>query len=84
MLAVVEFLQKQIRKHIRHHAPVLYPRRNVVDGTGVKYWWDNGNNQIAWARGNKGFIAINNDNYDMSLNNYYVSTPGRLGYPRRC
>ena len=48
--------------------------RNVVDGTAVEYWWDNGNNQIAWARGNKGFIAINNDNYDLSLNNYYVRT----------
>ena len=46
--------------------------RNVVDGTAVQYWWDNGNNQIAWARGNKGFIAINNDNYDLSLNNHYV------------
>ena len=46
--------------------------RNVVDGTAVQYWWDNGNNQIDWARGNKGFIAINNDNYDLSLNNHYV------------
>ena len=26
-------------------------------------WWDNGSNQIAFCRGGKGFIAINNDNY---------------------
>lgn len=28
-------------------------------------WWDNGNNQIAFCRGGKGFIAINNDNYPL-------------------
>lgn len=31
-------------------------------------WWDNGNNQIAFARENKGFIAINRAGYDMSEN----------------
>ena len=39
--------------------------RNVAHGTDFNDWWDNGNNQIAFCRGNKGFIAINNDNYDM-------------------
>ena len=56
---------------------LLCEQRNVVDGTVVEHWWDNGNNQIAWARGNKGFIAINNDNYDLNLNNYYV----RITFP---
>ncbi|XP_076048345.1 alpha-amylase 1-like isoform X2 [Oratosquilla oratoria] len=40
--------------------------RNVAHGTDKNDWWDNGNNQIAFCRGGKGFIAINNDNYDLS------------------
>jgi alpha-amylase len=35
--------------------------RNVTDGTGVSGWWDNGNNQIAFNRGDKGFVAINRE-----------------------
>lgn len=42
--------------------------RDVVDGTTMNDWWDNGNNQIAFCRGNKGFIAINNDNYALQQN----------------
>ncbi|XP_035704293.1 alpha-amylase A isoform X2 [Folsomia candida] len=34
---------------------------NVVHGTPVTNWWDNGNNQIAFCRGNKGFVAMNNE-----------------------
>jgi len=40
--------------------------RNVVSGTTLSNWWDNGNNQIAFCRGDKGFIAINNDNSALS------------------
>ncbi|WP_226668767.1 alpha amylase C-terminal domain-containing protein [Microbulbifer aggregans] len=36
--------------------------RNYVDGTAVANWWDNGNNQIAFARGNKGYVVVNNEN----------------------
>ncbi len=35
--------------------------RNAVRGTPVTDWWDNGNNAIAFARGNKGFVAINHE-----------------------
>lgn len=28
-------------------------------------WWDNGSNQIAFCRGDKGFLAINNEGSDM-------------------
>jgi alpha-amylase len=42
--------------------------KNVVFGTPVTNWWDNGNNQIAFCRGNKGFIAINNDGMALSGN----------------
>lgn len=42
--------------------------RNVVKGTLVENFWDNGSNQIAWSRGNRGFIAFNGQyNVDMNL-----------------
>lgn len=40
--------------------------RNVVDGEPLSNWWDNGGNQIAFGRGNQGFIVINNDNWYVS------------------
>ncbi|XP_003704434.3 alpha-amylase isoform X2 [Megachile rotundata] len=39
--------------------------RNVVRGTNVVNWWDNNGNQIAFCRGNAGFIAINGDRSDL-------------------
>ncbi|XP_076759059.1 alpha-amylase [Xylocopa sonorina] len=42
--------------------------RNAVRGTSVNNWWDNGSNQIAFCRGNRGFIAINGDQYDLRTN----------------
>ncbi|KAM8930432.1 pancreatic alpha-amylase-like [Pelodytes ibericus] len=44
--------------------------RNVVNGEPITNWWDNGENQIAFGRGNKGFIVFNNDirNMDVTLN----------------
>ncbi|XP_075978454.1 alpha-amylase-like [Anticarsia gemmatalis] len=33
--------------------------RNVVHGTKVQRWWDNGTDQIAFSRGGKGFIVFN-------------------------
>lgn len=33
---------------------------NVVDGTNIENWWDDGNQSIAFSRGNKGFVAISN------------------------
>src|SRR5215208_242562 len=35
--------------------------RKVVAGTEVANWWDNGANAIAFSRGDKGFVAINNE-----------------------
>jgi alpha-amylase len=34
---------------------------NHVDGTPVTNWWDDGQNLIAFSRGHKGWIAINNE-----------------------
>ncbi|XP_067845729.1 pancreatic alpha-amylase-like [Heptranchias perlo] len=41
--------------------------RNVVDGQPFGNWWDNGSNQIAFGRGTTGFIAINNDDWNMDV-----------------
>ncbi|XP_059224390.1 alpha-amylase A-like [Stomoxys calcitrans] len=40
--------------------------RNVAGSTGVQNWWDNGSNQIAFCRGNKAFIALNGDGWDLN------------------
>lgn len=41
--------------------------RNAANGTNVNNWWDNGSNQIAFCRGNAGFVAFNGDQYDMKV-----------------
>ncbi|KAM6167492.1 pancreatic alpha-amylase isoform 2-T2 [Erethizon dorsatum] len=40
--------------------------RNVADGQPFANWWDNGSNQVAFGRGNKGFIVFNNDDWSLS------------------
>ena len=35
--------------------------RKYVAGTDQNHWWDNGANAIAFSRGDKGFVAINNE-----------------------
>ncbi|NXE78366.1 AMYP amylase, partial [Cochlearius cochlearius] len=30
-------------------------------------WWDNGSNQVAFGRGNKGFIVFNNDDWSLNV-----------------
>ena len=40
--------------------------KNVVKDTQVTNWWDNSKNQIAFSRGNRGFIVFNGENYDMN------------------
>lgn len=41
--------------------------KNVVAGTELKNWWDNDSKQIAFCRGNRGFIAINGE-FGIDLN----------------
>ncbi|WP_053979702.1 alpha-amylase [Marinagarivorans algicola] len=36
-------------------------RNYTVSDWSVNNWWDNGNNQIAFSRGDKGFVAINRE-----------------------
>lgn len=39
--------------------------RNVVGDAPLKSWWDNQNNQIAFCRGDRGFIVINREEDDL-------------------
>ncbi|KAL7984868.1 hypothetical protein Chor_003438 [Crotalus horridus] len=39
--------------------------RNVVDGQPFTNWWDNNSNQVAFGRGNQGFIVFNNDDWNL-------------------
>ncbi|XP_070797201.1 pancreatic alpha-amylase-like [Pituophis catenifer annectens] len=40
--------------------------RNVVDGQPITNWWDNNSNQVAFGRGNQGFIVFNNDDWNLT------------------
>jgi len=44
----------------------MYAFRAAVQGTCLNDWWDNGGNQIAFGRGDKGFIVINKDSGSLS------------------
>lgn len=48
---VCEHRWPQIRNMIRF--------RHVVGPALLKSWWDNGSNQIAFCRGNRGFVVFN-------------------------
>ncbi|MBW4002292.1 hypothetical protein HHB80_11010, partial [Neisseria meningitidis] len=41
--------------------------RNVVNGQPHSNWWDNQNNQVAFGRGDRGFIVFNNDDWDLNV-----------------
>uniref|UniRef100_A0A3Q4HJI5 Alpha-amylase n=1 Tax=Neolamprologus brichardi TaxID=32507 RepID=A0A3Q4HJI5_NEOBR len=41
--------------------------RNVVNGQPHSNWWDNQGNQVAFGRGNRGFIVFNNEDWDLNV-----------------
>jgi alpha-amylase len=46
--------------------------RRAVAGTAITDWWDNGAKAIAFSRGDRGFVAINNETSVVAID---VSTP---------
>ncbi len=40
--------------------------RNAVDTAPVVQWWDNGNDQIAFGRGDRGYVVINHEGATLS------------------
>lgn len=51
--------------------------RNVVNTQPITHWWDNGSNQVAFGRGNRGFIIFNNDDWSLSVT-LNTSLPGGI------
>jgi alpha-amylase len=50
--------------------------RRLVAGTDINHWWDNGGNAIAFSRGDKGFVAINNEATSVSASVTSGLAPG--------
>lgn len=50
--------------------------RKVVAGTATANWWDNGANAIAFARGTKGWVAINREATPVALSTSTGLAPG--------
>jgi len=48
-------------EHRDPHIRNMVGFRRVVAGSNVNHWWDNGANAIAFSRGDKGFVVINNE-----------------------
>ncbi|MFE9168259.1 alpha-amylase family protein [Streptomyces kebangsaanensis] len=48
--------------------------RNATRGQAVTNWWDNGNNAIAFGRGDKGFVAVNHESGSLTRT-YQTSLP---------
>jgi len=49
--------------------------RRVVAGTDQNHWWDDGANAIAFSRGDKGFVAINNASAALPLTTIATGLP---------
>ncbi|PSN30052.1 Alpha-amylase A [Blattella germanica] len=52
-------------EHRWHTHVAMVQFRNAVQGTDVENWWDNGSKQIAFSRGNLGFVAFDVDEGDL-------------------
>jgi alpha-amylase len=55
---ICEHRWRQITNMVKFH--------NAAIGQSVANWWDNGGDAIAFGRGNRGFIIINNENYSIN------------------
>ena len=50
--------------------------RRVVAGTDLRDWWDDGANAIAFSRGDRGFVAINRESADVTVDAATALAPG--------
>ncbi|WP_259337974.1 alpha-amylase family protein [Colwellia sp. RSH04] len=51
-------------------------RNNTTDNWSTTDWWDNGNNQIAFGRGNSGYVAINKEDSNLTTTLSTQMAPG--------
>jgi alpha-amylase len=52
-------------------------RAATSDNFATSNWWDNGNNQIAFGRGDKGFVAINKEGFSLNATLQTEMAPGQ-------
>ena len=43
----------------------MFAFRNIASGQPVSNWWSGSDYQIAFSRGDKAFIALNMESYDL-------------------
>lgn len=48
---------------------------NAVKGTSVTNWWDNGNDAIAFGRGDKGYLILNDESSALTGRSFQTSLP---------
>jgi alpha-amylase len=51
--------------------------RNDADGTPLNHWWSNGSDQIAFGRGDRGFVIINRNDQPLTQTFQTSLPPGR-------
>ena len=58
-------LGQWVCEHRDLHITGMLGFRSTVAGTAIANWWDNGNNAIAFSRGDQGFVAINRESTEL-------------------
>jgi alpha-amylase len=53
-------------EHRRPYVPGMLAFRRATAGAPLERWWDNGENQIAFARGSRGFVVINGESSELT------------------
>jgi alpha-amylase len=48
---------------------------NTVRGTAVTEWWDNGNDAIAFGRGDKGYLVLNDESSALTGRSFHTDLP---------
>jgi len=48
---------------------------NSVRGTAVVNWWDNGNDTIAFGRGDKGYLIVNDESFAVTGRSFQTGLP---------
>jgi alpha-amylase len=51
---------------------------NTVRGTAVTEWWDNGNDAIAFGRGDRGYLVLNDENTPLTGRSFHTDLPAGL------
>lgn len=66
------------RWRCEHEWPVIANMvgfHNAVKGTAVTEWWDNGNDAIAFGRGDKGYLVLNDESTALTGRSFHTDLP---------